>query len=103
MGSSITLHNIHHQETVHQRCLLVSGHCGAASADEGHIEIAVSGPKGRTRFPEQRWPMCQGHFKALAILEPGGNILRFSAGQDESGTTEVSMSERFRIKLMIVC
>ncbi|KAK0384866.1 hypothetical protein NLU13_7344 [Sarocladium strictum] len=92
MRPAIVLDNIENQETVHQRCLLITGRCQSVAVDEGHVEVAVSDQRGRLRFPEQRWPMFQGHFKALTILQPGNNVIRVTASHDSSYTTEISVT-----------
>lgn len=103
MSAAITFDNIQNQETVHQRCLLVTGRCENAATNNGHVEVMVNNQKGRARFPEQQWPLCQGHFKALAILEPGENLIRVTSGQDTSDTTVVSYDFKFPRPSVIVC
>ncbi|KAH8174076.1 peptidase family protein [Sarocladium implicatum] len=90
--ATITLDNLESHETVHQRVLLITGRCSDATANDDFIRFWVSDPEFvRTKFPEQRWPMCQGHFKALAVLEPGENVITFTAGHDPFATLQVSV------------
>lgn len=86
------LDNIQHGDEVHQRCVLISGRCSAALAehdDDGFVEIETKNDAGKTTFPEQRWPMCRGWFKALVILAPGPNKIIFRSGHDATHTHQV--------------
>lgn len=70
---------------VYQRCVLVSGKCNTDSARElndGHVVVETGDGFGKTLFPEQRWPMCHGHFKALLLLSPGLNKITITTQDD---------------------
>ncbi|KAL2177528.1 putative peptidase family-domain-containing protein [Thermothelomyces heterothallicus CBS 202.75] len=70
---------------VYQRCILVSGRCSTSLAleqDEGYIRVETNDDSDKTLFPEQRWPMCRGHFKALVLLSPGINKIIITSGED---------------------
>lgn len=90
MLSAVSLDNVEDGETVHQRCLLLNGRCKGASGDDGHVEVVTKDVHRRVTFPEQRWPMCRGLFKALVMLAPGENSIFITSGQDSSCTVEVS-------------
>ncbi|KAK3291264.1 putative peptidase family-domain-containing protein [Chaetomium fimeti] len=67
---------------VYQRCVLVSGRCNTKSAqaqNDSHVLVETSDGFDKTLFPEQRWPMCHGHFKALLLLSPGLNKISITA------------------------
>ncbi|KAH6640297.1 putative peptidase family-domain-containing protein [Chaetomium tenue] len=73
---------------VYQRCVLVSGKCNTDSAleqNDGHVLVETDDGFGKTLFPEQRWPMCHGHFKALLLLSPGLNKVAITT-QDDART-----------------
>ena len=77
---------------VYQRCILVSGKCttNAAIEDEDCSVVAhVEDGANASLFPEQRWPMCRGNFKALVLLSPGVNKVIITAGQDAPCRVEV--------------
>ena len=72
---------------VYQRCILVSGRCttGAIIEDEnGSVVASVIHSTNASPFPEQRWPMCRGNFKAIVLLSPGLNKVIVTAGQDDT-------------------
>lgn len=96
----ISLHNIQDQETVYQRCLLVTGRCDQVSDNDGHVEVVMEDEYGRREtFPSQRWPLSHGHFKALVILSPGTNKMRITSGHDSSDTIAVNLI-RFEFNTM---
>jgi hypothetical protein len=73
--------NVSDGETVHQRCLLLTGSCPRSSDitdEDGSISIKTIGPNGSELFPEQTWPTSGGMFKALIMLMPGQNTLDIS-------------------------
>ncbi|KAK4147361.1 putative peptidase family-domain-containing protein [Dichotomopilus funicola] len=72
---------------VYQRCILVSGTCSTTSSleqDEGSVVVNVSDDGGQPLFSEQRWPMCQGNFKALVLLSPGPNKITVTTKDSDS-------------------
>ncbi|POS69626.1 metallopeptidase [Diaporthe helianthi] len=78
-----TLNNIRDGEVVHQRCVLVTGRCEANGEKRNtYVCIETKDGAGRDIFPEQRWPMCQGWFKALLILTPGENLIDIISDDD---------------------
>lgn len=74
--------NVKNGETVHQRCLLVTGHLPAPDhAEADYVVVSTTDPaSGYATFPSQRWPLCQGWFKALVILSPGANKVTVDVG-----------------------
>lgn len=77
---------------VYQRCILVSGQCttNAAIEDEvGSVVAQVRDSADASLFPEQRWPMCRGNFKALVLLSTGLNRVIITTGQDAPCCVEV--------------
>ncbi|KAL2187683.1 hypothetical protein L209DRAFT_753780 [Thermothelomyces heterothallicus CBS 203.75] len=79
---------------VYQRCILVSGRCSTSLAleqDEGYIRVETNDDSDQTLFPEQRWPMCRGHFKALVLLSPGINKIIITSGEDAPCRLELSI------------
>ncbi|KAH6618252.1 zinc metallo proteinase [Chaetomium sp. MPI-SDFR-AT-0129] len=72
---------------VYQRCILVSGTCSTKSSleqDEGSVLVNVADGAGQPLFSEQRWPMCQGSFKALVLLSPGPNKITITTQDSDS-------------------
>jgi hypothetical protein len=79
-------------QEVYQRCILVSGKCNTTTAcdnDEGYVVVETKDDADQPLFPEQRWPMCRGYFKALVLLSPGLNRVIISSAQDAACHTEV--------------
>ena len=82
--------NIQNGEEVYQRCVLITGRCEnieQAGSSEPCVSVTTSSPSGESTFPEQRWPICQGWFKALVLLNPGANTLGFVAGSCRASIT----------------
>ncbi|KAL2150598.1 hypothetical protein VTH82DRAFT_7161 [Thermothelomyces myriococcoides] len=72
---------------VYQRCILMSGKCSTSQAleqDEGYIRVETNDDSNQTLFPEQRWPMCRGYFKALVLLSPGVNRIIITSGDEDA-------------------
>jgi hypothetical protein len=74
---------------VYQRCVLVSGkvHCGSQVALEkadSYITTQVLDDNKQPLFPQQRWPMHHGYFKALVLLSPGRNTVSLSATLEDA-------------------
>lgn len=102
----LSLDNLSDGEVIIQRALLVHGRCPPALDDDSldsHVIVrqtvpgavtATDGTRDKSdkpwEFPEQRWPMCRGYFKALIILSPGPNNLSFQSSQDERHSISVS-------------
>lgn len=82
-----TFDNIQDAEEVYQRCVLITGRCHKSTSDEAFVEIQSRNKGDETTFPNQRWPMCQGYFRALVYLTPGRNYLFFK-GQDTKGNCD---------------
>ncbi|KAK0668396.1 putative peptidase family-domain-containing protein [Cercophora samala] len=93
-------------EEVHQRSFLLSGKCVAsaepASTTDGDFVVVepketsfvlvhVEDEHGKTVFPDQRWPLSLGHFKALVLLSPGLNKILVSSGEDATNKVELSL------------
>jgi hypothetical protein len=85
-------HNIQSGETVHQRCVLISGRCNAHSKGQSidYIRVQTRDTADNEAFPEQRWPLSHGWFKALVMLNPGQNKLVFDFGTDQKDQAVVS-------------
>jgi hypothetical protein len=80
---------------VHQRCVLISGRCSdlPTSDNTDYIRVRVFDSGNGIAFPEQRWPLSHGWFKALVMLSPGQNTIRFDLGTDDS--LQESVGKRF--------
>jgi len=77
---------------VYQRCVLISGKCSTDAAlgnDQGYVVVQTNDTDDQSQFPEQRWPMCRGHFKALVLLSPGLNKIILTTEQDATARVEV--------------
>ncbi|KAF9690702.1 hypothetical protein EKO04_011475 [Ascochyta lentis] len=72
---TLQLTNIEDGETIHQRCLLITGTC-TSNVSEDYVSIKTAGSNNLEVFPEQTWPIHSGHFKALVMLSPGPNTLK---------------------------
>ncbi|ORX97802.1 putative peptidase family-domain-containing protein [Clohesyomyces aquaticus] len=70
--------NISDGETVHQRCLLVTGSCPSSRTRDELISVTTTGVNGIEAFPEQTWPVASGLFKALVMLSPGQNAIKIT-------------------------
>lgn len=84
----LTLENVVDGEIVHQRCVLIIGKVEAAVDD--HVFTLLRNEVGAETFPQQQWPLCSGHFKAMVILSPGINVITIGT----SGGGEVRRSSR---------
>ncbi|KAF1930563.1 uncharacterized protein M421DRAFT_418865 [Didymella exigua CBS 183.55] len=92
---ALRLANVQDGETIHQRCLLVTGTC-TPSGPGDFISVKTTGANGLEVFPEQTWPVHSSHFKALVMLSPGANTLDFShMGQD-------GQAESIKISLLYI-
>ncbi|KAK4179598.1 putative peptidase family-domain-containing protein [Triangularia setosa] len=93
-------------EEVHQRSFLISGKCVASSdlasgTDGGYVFVEptqnsfvlvqVTDEHGNFVFPDQRWPLSLGHFKALVLLSPGLNKIVVTSGEDATSKVELSL------------
>lgn len=75
-----TLDNVSDGEVVHQRCVLFTGRCAAKDEKSpAYVRVETKDGAGLALFPEQRWPVCQGWFKALLILTPGENSVTITS------------------------
>lgn len=80
---------------VYQRCILLSGKCDTeieCENDDSHVRVETKDEAGQPLFPEQRWPMSRGSFKALVLLTPGLNKVVVISGQNVARHTEVCPS-----------
>ena len=80
-----TFDNISDAEEVHQRCVLITGRCLKTSRPDGFVDIETRNKGDETTFPTQRWPMCQGYWRALVYLSPGRNYLFFKNAGEPGG------------------
>ncbi|KAI0583866.1 Metallopep domain-containing protein [Pyrenophora tritici-repentis] len=76
--SPLRITNLEDGETIHQRCLLVTGTYELPAAEGSYIHVATKAANKSETFPEQTWPLAGGNFKALVMLSPGLNILEFA-------------------------
>lgn len=88
MDQHITLHNIQDGETVHQRSILVSGTVNDPSCSLVYVKTTDTAEQ--TIFPTQQWAGRDGRFKALLILSPGENVVRFLT-DDNSHTLTIKV------------
>lgn len=94
-------------EEVHQRCFLLSGKCVASTEPtsgtggdfvvvepkpSSFVLVHVEDEHGNTGFPDQRWPLSLGQFKALVMLSPGLNKITVTSGNDAANAVEVCSS-----------
>ncbi|KAH7324142.1 putative peptidase family-domain-containing protein [Stachybotrys elegans] len=84
-----TFQNIEAGETVHQRCVLLYGHYDGPSAQDhsNFIRVQTKDEVDEEVFPEQRWLLSHGWFKALVMLSPGDNKLVFYVGNEDQEAT----------------
>ncbi|KAH7347064.1 putative peptidase family-domain-containing protein [Pyrenochaeta sp. MPI-SDFR-AT-0127] len=78
VSTPLRITNLENGETVHQRCLLVTGTCALDATDGSYIHIVTKGANNSENFPEQTWPTAGGNFKALVMLSPGLNNLELA-------------------------
>lgn len=67
-------HNFHDGNTVHERIFLLHG---GAGPEGSQFDASIVVYHHIDAFPSQRWPVSDGHFKALVHLQTGVNNLRF--------------------------
>ncbi|KAK1750412.1 putative peptidase family-domain-containing protein [Echria macrotheca] len=82
----LSLNNVEDGEEVYQRCVLVTGRCLDAP-ENSHVSILTENDAGKTIFPDQQWPMHQGYFKALLILNPGNNKITLRSAHNSHTLT----------------
>ncbi|KAI9697146.1 MAG: hypothetical protein M1820_007881 [Bogoriella megaspora] len=84
--AQLIVNNIEDYETVHQRCVLIHGQClasiGYVPKQDGYISIETVDNFNDSAFPKQTWPLANGHFTALAFLNPGTNELLLKWQED---------------------
>ncbi|KAK4199482.1 putative peptidase family-domain-containing protein [Triangularia verruculosa] len=83
--------DINKVEEVHQRSFLISGKCGGDHQQNSFVSIQVVDERANSVFPEQRWPLSLGRFKALVLLAPGLNKIIVTSGRDAASKTELSL------------
>ncbi|OCK76071.1 hypothetical protein K432DRAFT_385710 [Lepidopterella palustris CBS 459.81] len=71
----LRLENVSDGETVHQRCVLITGQCASFEDGEDFLSIQTLVAYSPDAFPTQNWPVSRGRFKALIVLSPGSNEL----------------------------
>ncbi|KAI1860793.1 uncharacterized protein JN550_011255 [Neoarthrinium moseri] len=79
----LEVENITNGETVHQKCLLLTGQCNNHGQSDDFISIEVTDIFGQAS-PVQNWPIASGKWKALLMLNSGNNKIRVKLNQ--SGT-----------------
>ncbi|KAK0622752.1 putative peptidase family-domain-containing protein [Immersiella caudata] len=84
------LDNVQDGEDIHQRCLLITGHCTDAPEDS-HITISTVTDSNKTIFPDQQWPMHRGYFKALLLLNPGNNKITIHSGFNSADSLTLTL------------
>ncbi|KAK3989066.1 metallopeptidase [Cladorrhinum sp. PSN332] len=81
-------------EDVYQRSLIVSGRCTSEAALEkldGYVNVETLDQSNNLSFPAQRWPMCNGYFKALVLLSPGLNRVIVTLAYDAEDKVEIPL------------
>ncbi|KAI5920387.1 putative peptidase family-domain-containing protein [Camillea tinctor] len=68
--------NLAEQETVYHRCLLVTGTCHDYANIEDFVAVKARDGFGRPAN-QQNWPVANGSFKCLVMLQPGPNKVDF--------------------------
>ncbi|KFA52547.1 hypothetical protein S40293_07624 [Stachybotrys chartarum IBT 40293] len=88
-----TFSNIKDGEVVHQRCVLIRGRCEVQPLGSGEdfVRIETLDTADNVTFPEQRWPLNQGWLKALLMLNPGENKIRFNLGTSKKVCTMIKL------------
>ncbi|KAK1826800.1 metallopeptidase [Podospora conica] len=84
------LGNIQDDEELYQRCVLVSGMI-VDCPDDGFVHVTTRSDSDATLFPDQRWPLVKGHFKALLMLTPGTNRITLRSSHDDAVTSTLSL------------
>ncbi|KAI3316460.1 hypothetical protein HD806DRAFT_349920 [Xylariaceae sp. AK1471] len=72
----LELTNIQNEETVYQRCLLVTGTCHDFSDTEDFITVRMKDSFHKPS-PQQNWPAANGTFRCLLMLHAGPNKVDF--------------------------
>ncbi|KAK7992391.1 hypothetical protein PG988_001185 [Apiospora saccharicola] len=76
----LRLTNVDNNETVHQRCLLVTGTCDDAnnnkSGGEDFVAVTIRDAFSKASEP-QNWPVAGNAFRCLLMLQPGPNTVDF--------------------------
>jgi len=94
--------NIDHHEVVHQRLLLVRGYWIAKEGTyhhDGGDSIKKIVVVYHQNFPSLKFPIYEGHFKALVQLDPGENVVSFVIASEsprvvpEGGDAEPDLEE----------
>lgn len=98
--------NITDKETIYQRCLLVIGTCHdyasvpAPGAVEDFIAVkardALHQPLG-----QQNWPVSQGTFRCLVMLQPGANRVEFQLHHRGQTTTSARLTVLYQPLLQL--
>ncbi|KAH6639260.1 putative peptidase family-domain-containing protein [Boeremia exigua] len=91
---ALRLTNVEDGETVHQRCLLVTGDC-QSMGPEDFISVKTTDAHDFELFPEQTWPVHSGHFKALVMLSPGTNIIQILHTQENEQETSLKINLQY--------
>ncbi|KAI1498599.1 putative peptidase family-domain-containing protein [Biscogniauxia marginata] len=68
--------NLTDQETVYHRCLLATGTCHDYLDAEDFVAVKARDGFGRPAV-QQNWPVANGSFKCLLMLQPGPNRVDF--------------------------
>ncbi|KAK2028139.1 zinc metallo proteinase [Colletotrichum zoysiae] len=83
MKAPLTIENLHDNETVHQRCIIIKGYYTTTVPWNDFITISSSDGTTKT-FPSQTWPLAASCFKAMALLSPGRNILTITRSSTDT-------------------
>jgi hypothetical protein len=79
--SEFEVENVSDGETIHQRCVLLSGVCQTAKdSPDGVLGLQTTDCFGKAS-PTQNWPIAAGRWKALVMLNPGQNRISFKLHQ----------------------
>lgn len=91
--ASLTVDNIQdNEETVHQSCLLVTGHCPFyADSTADYISITSTDAFQNVSAPHN-WSVVDGRWKALVLLEPGRNDVKLDLHHAGTVSSSVTIS-----------
>ncbi|KAK4205428.1 putative peptidase family-domain-containing protein [Triangularia verruculosa] len=80
---------------VHQRCILITG---TTDTTASHISVKSQVGRGQSATPDQRWPVSNGHFKALVLLASGMNTIRVVSSNNDDDKAELRVRYRPLLK-----
>ena len=89
----LRLTNVDNNETVHQRCLLITGTCEDApkSGREDFVAVSIRDAFSKPSEP-QNWPVAGNAFRCLLMLQPGPNSVDFKLHGSISGSARLTLN-----------